>query len=82
MTTAGAVKKLERAGFAVENDGMHFTAKKSGFAKIVEFAKNGREDCVTCIRVRRENDKDEIHTDYSAGFFVDNITQAIKAVSL
>ena len=76
MTIANAIKKLNKAGFAVtENCG--FRAAKSG-AKLIEFYRNGREGDVTCIRVRRAGDQDDSMTDYCAGVFVDTITAAIK----
>ncbi|WP_216081126.1 hypothetical protein [Aliarcobacter butzleri] len=42
---------------------------------------NGRIDedtTITCIRARRKNDLDDSMTDYSAGVWCDNLTQAIK----
>jgi Fe2+ or Zn2+ uptake regulation protein len=77
MTIKNAIKKLEKAGFTVEhNHGYHAT--KQGCGEVIDFHQNGREDYVTCIRVRAAWDKDEIQTDYCAGVFVDNISQAIR----
>ena len=82
MKITNAIKKLEKAGFKVEKADMHYRAVKEDCRRLIEFCKNGREDSVTCIRVRRKGDIDDIYTDYHAGFFVDNISQAIKAVSI
>ena len=82
MKITNAIKKLEKAGFKIEKVDIHYRAVKQDCRELIEFYKNGREDSVTCIRVRRKGDLDDVMTDYFAGFFVDNITQAIKAVSI
>ena len=74
MKVANAIKKLEKAGFTVSNDGFSYWAKKGN--RIVSFI--NQEDYVICINARREDDVSDSMTDYHAGIFCDNITRAIK----
>jgi len=77
MKITNAIKKLEKAGFEVINYGKKFSARRSN--DIIEFHQNGGgSDQVICIRVRSANDHDDSMTDYSAGVFCDNISQAIR----
>ena len=79
MTVGNAVKKLERAGYVVgKMFDYGFMATKEGQDSVIEFLKNGREDDITCIRVRRKGDHDDSMTDYCAGVWCDNITRAIR----
>lgn len=57
-----------------------WTATLDGSTHQVEFHRNGRDEDVVCIRVRRSTEQDDIQSDYIAGIFVDTITQAIKLV--
>lgn len=81
MKIINAIKKLEKAGFKVSKDGSQHTGVKSGLDYIIEFYQNGREDSLACINVRRPDDLSDAMTDYSAGTFCDNITQAIRLAS-
>ena len=81
MTITAATKKLEKAGFKVENLTFGFHASNPSLPWVIEFHRNGRSDEVTCINVRRANDHHDSMTDYSAGSFCDNITQAIRRAS-
>lgn len=78
MLLENAIKKLNKVG-KVEVVGSLYFAKTNG--NIIEFMRNGREEdnChITCIRVRNERDKDDTMTDYFAGVWCDNLTQAIR----
>jgi len=78
MTLANAIKKLTKAGFEI-SEGYNRGFKATFGRQVVEFFLNGgREDEITCIRVRYENDNDDSITDYCAGVFADNISQAIR----
>ena len=50
----------------------------------VEVLQNGGDYAseVAVIRVRRVNDHDDPMTDYSAGVFCDNLTQALRIAKL
>ena len=77
MKITNAIKKLEKAGFNVTAYGCQFAAQRGN--DIIEFSKNGGgSDSVICIRVRSVNDQDDSYSDYSAGVFCDNISQAIR----
>jgi hypothetical protein len=78
MTTTNATKKLEKAGFKVEQIGNTRRASHASTKYVIEFLKNGGEDCVVCINVRSLDDKHDSQSDYSAGVWANNIGQAIK----
>ena len=78
MTTTAATRKLEKAGFKVEDLEFGFHASSESTPWVIEFHRNGRTENITCINVRRANDHHNSMTDYSAGTFCDNITQAIR----
>mgnify|MGYP000906961277 FL=1 len=77
MKITNAIKKLEKAGFEVINDGSRFSASRKN--DIIEFIQNGGgSDQAICIRIMSANDQDDMMTDYCAGTFCDNISQAIR----
>ena len=77
MTVANAVKKLAKSGFEVTGSDMRFSGR-SGL-RVVEFSRVGRDsDSIGCIKVRHVNDNDDSQSDYSAGVWCDNLSQAIK----
>ena len=76
MQLTNAIKKLNKSGFEVINNGNRYQAKKVGLKYVVEFI--NQETSVLCIRVRQENDNDNSMVDYSAGTWCDNLTQAIS----
>ena len=78
MTITNATKKLEKAGFKVEQYGNTRRASHPSTKYVVEFLKNGSEDCVVCINVRSIDDKHDSQSDYCAGVWANNIGQAIK----
>lgn len=74
MKLENAIKKLKKNGYKVTSNDSRHTALKG--QQVIEFAsQDGR---VLYVRSRGVNDKDDIMTDYSAGVFYDNITQAIR----
>jgi hypothetical protein len=78
MKIQNALKKLERAGFTVVENGQFFTARKVGLSHYVQFTRNGRSDDVATIGVRRNGEKDEPETDYCATSFCDSLAQAMR----
>ena len=74
MNVANAIKKLNKAGFEVVQNGNRYNAKANG--QVIRFI--DQSDRVICINVRSENDHDDVMTDYSAGVYCDNIAQAIR----
>ena len=81
MTLVNAIKKIEKAGFKVEQVNSVYRASKSTTNYVIEFFKNGCSGNITCINVRRLNDEHDSMTDYYAGVWANNITQAIKLAS-
>jgi hypothetical protein len=79
MTLTKTIQKLEKLGFKVESDGYrHWVVYNSD---VIEFLSNGRPEDdrnVVCIRVRAVKDNDDSQSDYCAGVWCDNITQALK----
>ncbi len=74
MQVTNAVKKLTKAGFAVTQSGNRYSAQAG--RNVIEFyEQDGR---TICIRLRTENDCDDVMSDYSAGVFCDNLSQAIQ----
>ena len=76
MTMYYAAGKLLKAGFSTDRAGNRLTAKRGPW--VIELLANGGSDDVATIRVRRETDKDDMQSDYSAGAFVDSIPQALR----
>ena len=50
--------------------------------EIIRVSGNGGNDDIATINVRRVNDNDDIMTDYFAGSYYDNISQAIRSATL
>lgn len=78
MTIANATKKLNKAGFTVNTVGNILQAVHASTQYVIEFFQNGREDSICCINVRHVSDHHDSQSDYCAGSFADNITQAIR----
>jgi len=79
MNIQNAIKKIEKfTGLKVQkNDNNMYWV--TGKEREISFIKNGGESQeAICIKVRRKNDYNDSQSDYFAGFFVDNITQALK----
>lgn len=74
MQAINAVKKLNKAGFQITQNGNRYSAQAGRNA--IEFSQQG--DDIVCIRVRSVNDKDDVMSDYSAGVFCNNLSQAIR----
>lgn len=80
MTISSAIKKIEKlTGKKVE--------EKNGCYRIIKnnrelsFLKNGLEDSAICFRTRGLNDLDDFNSDYCAGVFWENCSQAINAIN-
>jgi len=71
-----AKKKLGQLGEVKENDHGQVWVKYKDY--IVSFIKNG--DHASCYHTRRFNDHDDLQSDYHAGSYWDNISQAIRYV--
>ena len=79
MKLANAIKKLEKAGYKVENTfGNFFKASIEGQRYFIQFLTNGGSDDIATISVKPHNDRDDVSSDYSSGVWVDNISQAIR----
>jgi hypothetical protein len=85
MKVSNALKRLEKAAGNItihkRDDGTPWLVTAKFGRRIVEFLANGRwspDASITCIRVRRENDHDDSMTDYFAGSWMRNLTQAIR----
>lgn len=79
MTTTNAAKKLQKAGFNVsEPRSGQFHCSSPSTKYVIEYFRNGSSDSIACINVRRVNDKHDSQSDYCAGVWANNITQAIK----
>ena len=85
MTLTKTIQKLEKLGFKVESDGYrHWVNLVQLFQNnndVIEFLSNGSPEDdrdVICIRVRAFKDNDDSQSDYCAGVWCNNITQALK----
>lgn len=76
MKIENALKKLDKAGFIVSQNGMFFHANKKGSNHEINFISN--EGGVQCINVKHCLEKADFLTDYFPGTWCDSITQAIK----
>lgn len=74
MQVTNALKKLTKAGFVVEQNDNHYSAQAG--RHVISFREQAGR--TICIRVRTENDLDDVMRDYSAGVFCDNLSQAIQ----
>ena len=83
MTVTNGIKKLSKLGKVEKNDcGEYWVIVKDseGKERNISFMVNGREEPganLCCINVRRTNDHSDSMTDYSAGSFYPNLSQAI-----
>lgn len=75
MKLTNAIKKL---GKYTEVRKLEYSYQAIQGNQAIEFFENGTSGEITCIRVRSIHDKDDIMSDYCAGSFCDNLTQAIK----
>ena len=74
MQTTNAIKKLEKSGFSIVSNGYRYQAYLG--SSVISFY--NQDSTIGCINVRDVFDVDDSQSDYSAGVFCDNITQAIK----
>ena len=81
MKLQTAIKKLSKLTKVEKNGGVYSGRINNN---VVEFmACNSREEdtSITCIRVRGIKDEDDNMTDYFAGVWCNNLSQAIKMAS-
>ena len=77
MTVANAIKKLAKSGFEVTGSGVQFSGRKG--SQVIEFNRLGSEsDSIGGIKVRSASDNDNAQSDYSAGVWCNNLSQAIR----
>jgi hypothetical protein len=74
MQTTNAIKKLVKAGFDIKQTGNRYMAQ-AGRNIISFFEQSGN---IICINVRSSDDQNDAQSDYSAGVFCDNLSQAIR----
>ena len=78
-TLTNAIKKAEKkTGKKATQQGQFYYYDYKGYQ--VSFAQNGNHDDVTCIYTRKHGHEDDLMTDYFAGTFHDNITQAFNFI--
>ncbi len=77
MQATNAINKLAKAGFQIAQTGNRYRAQ-TGRKIISFFEQSGR---ITCINVRSQDDVNDPCSDYSAGVYCNNLTQAIKLAS-
>ena len=81
MTVKNAIKKLSKLGEVhVNGVNEHYVFYKG---HVISFFPNGSaapENNITCEHVKRVGEKDDPNSDYLAGSFFDNLTQAISYV--
>ncbi len=79
MKTENAIKKLKKEGFEVkqsEHASNRYIAEKEGHRSFIEFiTQNGS---LIIIDLRRKGQDDDPCTDYHAGTFCDNLSQALR----
>jgi hypothetical protein len=74
MQATNAIKKLVKAGFDIKQTGNRYMAQ-AGRNIISFFEQSGN---IICINVRSSDDQNDAQSDYSAGVFCDNLSQAIR----
>jgi hypothetical protein len=87
MTIQNAIKKLEKNGFKVEKSEFDkpeqynrtFYATNPSYKRFIEIMTQG--DDLSIIDLRTPGHDDDLMTDYHAGTFCKNITQAIRYVT-
>ena len=82
MKTANAIKKLENAGYTVEQK-TERSYQVSTEKSVLEFRQNGgdADANIMCIGIRSANDQSDAMTDYCAFTFFDNLTQAMRCLA-
>ena len=78
MKLANAIKKLSQYGEVQKNSTGKYWVIIGEYE--VSFRRNGfgEDPSITCEHTRKLTDKDDSQSDYFAGSYRDNLTQAIK----
>ena len=83
MKLENALKKLEKLGHTVKNETpqIYFIENEKNN---LSFCRNGGENNweAICFNVRRKTDHSDTMTDYHAGSFYPNLSQALKAFAM
>ena len=77
MKLSNAIKKLSKIGEVKQDVNLFWVELNE---KVIEFMLNGSiedDSHITCIKVRDKESLDDAMSDYSAGVWCDNLTQAI-----
>lgn len=78
MTLTNAIKKAEKlSGQSIQRDGLFYFVNYKGYA--IQFCKNG-EEWATNFYTLKHGYQDEHQSDYFAGTFHDNLSQAFRFV--
>ena len=78
--TANVIKRFAAQGWTFCNDGNRYWARKPGNRNVVSFIDQFGD--AMCLRVRCEDDHDDMQTDYSAGSYADSIKQAFRLTEI
>lgn len=73
MTTTNAIKKLAKYGEVQKSGRMHWVHNAKDVVSFLDI-----DGIVSCINVRGEHDVSDLMSDYHAGVYCDNISQAIR----
>ena len=79
MKIENAIKKLKKEGFKVkqsERADNRYIAEKEGHRNFIEFIT--QDGSLIIIDLRRKGQEDDSLTDYHAGTFCDNLSQALR----
>lgn len=78
MKLENAIKKLSKHGEVKQNGGSFWAEVNN---HVIQFMANGRIEegrHIICLRVRNKKDHDDSMTDYCAGVWCDNMSQALR----
>lgn len=79
MKLENAIKKLEKVGMKVNYNGEQYFARAENGRREIRFRANrGGSTSLTCIQVRGFDQMDDSQSDYFAGTWCDNLSQAIR----
>jgi hypothetical protein len=83
MLHTSLVNKLNKAGFKIEDNGRSFYVYSKNNKQVLEWhtQKSGEKLDVVCLKYRSVNDRNDIMTDYHAGFYVDSIKWAMDLIT-
>jgi len=74
------IRKLTANGWVFCHEDRRYWARKPGNPNVISFIDQFGD--ALCLRVRREDDQDDIQADYSAGSYADSIKQALRLAEI